>query len=59
MAVEYGWSYDIRKVFDSKEKAIKFIDDTFGYNRDGYRDIWYEDDDYESDYIIIEEWDVE
>lgn len=57
----YSMDTDVRKVFDSKRKAVEYIVDTFnGYSyRDGEFDGWYRDGDLFGDCVIIEEWEVE
>lgn len=46
--------------FDSKEKAVEFIDSRYGniYIRDGESDYWLLNSDGENDCIYIETWGV-
>lgn len=48
------------RVYDSKEKAVKFIENYFGndYERDGEFDTWYYCGEEDGDRIDIETWTV-
>lgn len=48
------------RVYDSKEKAVKFVESYFGndYDRDGEFDTWYYYGEEDSDRIDIETWTV-
>ena len=57
----YSTEFDVRNVFDSKRKAVKYVEDTFkGFTyRRGEFDCGYKDGDLYGDYVIVEECEVE